>query len=75
MPRHRFGFDAAHPSGLGYVLPAWLQERAPRARLPPGPGDGGWRTVISLPLKPDMAVRLYTACLPGQTLVASCLTV
>ncbi len=54
----RFAFDAQHPSGLGYVLPTWLHQGPQGLRLPPPPaGAQTWRTVINLPLRPDMAVR------------------
>ncbi|CAE7939607.1 NOV, partial [Symbiodinium sp. KB8] len=50
---YRLEFDSQHPSGIGYVLPRWLED-AEEARELCRPA---WGSVLRMPLRPELQPR------------------
>ncbi|CAL1129504.1 unnamed protein product [Cladocopium goreaui] len=48
---YRLEFDATHPSGIGYVLPRWLEEKEDQLLRP------SWGSLLRLPLRPELHPR------------------
>ncbi|CAK0790082.1 unnamed protein product [Prorocentrum cordatum] len=66
-------FDAAHPSGLGYILPEWLSDDVSRSGAG-ATGSNGWTTSLVLPLRQALRCRVADVArrlgeLPAATLL------
>jgi len=48
---YRLEFDAQHPSGIGYVLPRWLEEKEDELLRP------AWGSLLRLPLRMELQLR------------------